>query len=94
MNMNESSLSIGGSTGPSRGDSPDSATLARTQLRQVTSPVQQLRDRVPSGLAQAASTAPASNLLPPPPKPLESKEPVSENSSSRFRANGYEVRDK
>ena len=90
--MNEGNLTIGGSTGPSRGDSPDSAPLVRTsQLRQVTSPVQQSRDRLPSGLAQAATTAPTSSLLPPPSSPSESKEPVSVNSLSRFRTNGYKV---
>ena len=90
--MNEGNLTIGGSTGPSRGDSPDSAPLVRTsQLRQVTSPVQQSRDRLPSGLAQAATTALTSSLLPPPSSPSESKEPVSVNSLSRFRTNGYKV---
>lgn len=93
--MNEGSLSTGGSTGPSRGDSPDSAPLVRTsQRRQVTSPVQQSRDRVPSGLAQAATTGPTSSLLLPPSSPSESKEPVSVSFPSRFRANGYEVRNK
>ncbi|KAI0005552.1 dynein associated protein-domain-containing protein [Russula compacta] len=75
--MNESNVAISGPTGPSRGDSPDSASLVRTsQLRQVSSPAQQLRGRVLPGVAQASTTTPTSSLLPPQPtSPSESREP-------------------
>ena len=76
--MNESNVAISGSASSSRGDSPDSASLVRTsQLRQVSSPAQQLRGRVLPGVAQASTTTPTSSLLPPQPtSPSESREPV------------------
>ncbi len=72
--MNDSSIS--GSSAPSRGDSPDSAPIIRSsQLRQVSSPMQQHRDRL---IAQASTIALASSpLSPPPPLPPEPKELVS-----------------
>ena len=77
--MNESNFPISGSTGSSRGESPDSAPLVRTsQLRQVSSPMQQPRDRLTPGIAQASATTLASSPLPPPPSSTqEPKEPVS-----------------
>jgi hypothetical protein len=91
--MNEGISSVSGSTGPTGGNTPDSAPLVRPlQLKQVTSPVQHSRDRVLSGVAQAAITVPTSTLLPSPTSPPESRELVSVNTSSRFCANGYEVR--
>ncbi|KAI0305043.1 dynein associated protein-domain-containing protein [Russula brevipes] len=79
--MNESNLSISGSATPSRGDSPDSASLVRTsQLRQVSSPAQQPRDRVLPGVAQASITVSTSNLLPPAPQsPQEPRELLETN---------------
>ena len=78
--MGESSIS--GSSAPSRGDSPDSAPPVRAlQLRQVSSPMQQSRDRLVPGIAQASTAMPASSSLSPPPAlPPEPKEPVSPQS--------------
>jgi dynactin 1 len=75
--MGESSIS--GSSAPSRGDSPDSVPPVRTlQLRQVSSPMQQSRDRLIPGIAQASTAMPASSSRSPPPSlPPEPKEPVS-----------------
>ncbi|KAF8481025.1 dynein associated protein-domain-containing protein [Russula ochroleuca] len=62
------SMIEGSSTGTSRDGSPDSAPLVRTsQLRQVSSPMQQPRDRLMPGIAQASTTTLASSPLPPPP---------------------------
>lgn len=71
--------SISGSSAPSRGDSPDSAPPVRTsQLRQVSSPKQQPRDRLIPSIAQASAAAPASSSHTPPPSlHPEPKEPVS-----------------
>ena len=79
--MGESSIS--GSSAPSRGDSPDSVPPARTlQLRKVSSPIQQPRDRLIPGIAQASTATPApSSHSPPPSLPPESKEPVSGTSN-------------
>jgi dynactin 1 len=75
--MGESSIS--GSSAPSRGDSPDSVPPVRTlQLRQVSSPMQQPRDRLIPGIVQASTATPASSSRSPPPSlPPEPKEPVS-----------------
>jgi hypothetical protein len=91
LSMNEGALSVSRSTG---GDSPDSAPHVRTsQLKQVSSPVQHSRGRVPSGVAQAATIMPTSTLHPPTSSPPpELRELVSVNTSSPFCANGYEVR--
>ena len=82
--MGESS--IGSSRASSRGDSPDSAPPVRTsQLRQVSSPKQQPRDRLIPGIAQASTAAPASTSLSPPPSlPPEPKEPVSGTPNPSF----------
>lgn len=75
--MGESSISS--SSAPSRGDSPDSVPPVRTsQLRKVSSPMQQARDRLIPGIAQASTATPTSSSLTPPPSlPPEPKEPVS-----------------
>lgn len=77
--MNENNSLMSGSTSSSRGDSPDSAPLIRTsQLRQVSSPMQQPRDRLIPGIAEGSASSLASGPLPPPPSsPQETREPVS-----------------
>jgi dynactin 1 len=86
--MGESS--INSSRASSRGDSPDSAPPVRTsQLRQVSSPMQQPRDRLMPGVAQASTSTPASSSLSPPPSlPPEPKEPVSRTPNPSFCVNG------
>ena len=81
--MGESS--INSSRAPSRGDSPDSTPPVRTsQLRQVSSPKQQPRDRLIPSIAHYTATLASGSLSPPPSLPPEPKEPVSgtPNSSS------------
>jgi dynactin 1 len=74
--MNESSLPVGGSAGPSRDDPPDPTPPVRTlQYKQVSSPAQQPQDRSLPSVAQASTSIPASTLLTPPP-PLYPEPPV------------------
>lgn len=83
--MGESSISS--SRAPSRGDSPDSAPPTRTsQLRQVSSPMHQPRDRLIPGITQASTVPPASSShSPPPPLPSEPKEPELQELRAKIR---------